>query len=361
MYRTYLDASTVSEIYFFVGVLSFFWGLLVPWFTRAVPRRLMYTAGAIFFFQGTLMAIAGGKVLMAYALLSTTIGVVTLFVCYNAYVLDYVAKVELGRSETLRMFYSALGWFAGPICGVWLMDWWAPAPFIIAGIAINLLLVLFWIMRLGNGKLISSAKMTTPNPLALFPQFFNQPRLIAGWSFAVLRSCGWWVYVVYLPIFAIENGLGEQTGGIALSLTNGLLFTTPLMLKWMQKHSVRHAVRVGFFISGAMFILAALTSFFPWSTVLWLFIGSVFMILLDVCGGLPFLMAVKPSQRTEMSAIYSGYRDVSGIITPGAAWLVLLVAPLSGIFATACVGLFAAWAIAGNLHPRLGMNRIKAT
>ena len=36
-------------------------------------------------------------------------------------------------------------------------------------------------------------------------------------------------------------------------------------------------------------------------------------------GGLPFLLAVKPLQRTEMSAIYSSFRDVSGMVTPGVA------------------------------------------
>jgi MFS transporter, ACDE family, multidrug resistance protein len=66
-----------------------------------------------------------------------------------------------------------------------------------------------------------------PNPLAYLGRFFRQPRLIAGWLFAVMRSCGWWVYVVYLPIFCIEAGLGDKVGGIALSLSNALLFTTP--------------------------------------------------------------------------------------------------------------------------------------
>jgi hypothetical protein len=85
--------------------------------------------------------------------------------------------------------------------------------------------------------------------------------------------------------------------------------------------------------------------------------GSVFPILLDICAGLPVLMAVKPSERTEMSAIYSTYRDVSGIITPGVAWRTLLVAPISAIFAVAGAGLILAWSIAGGLHPRLGTRR----
>ena len=33
---------------------------------------------------------------------------------------------------------------------------------------------------------------TSGNPLAFLDRFFRQPRLIAGWLFAVIRSCGWW-------------------------------------------------------------------------------------------------------------------------------------------------------------------------
>ena len=71
-------------------------------------------------------------------------------------------------------------------------------------------------------------------------------------------------------------------------------------------------------------------------------------------------MAVRPAERTEMAAVYSSFRDVSGIITPGAAALVLLVAPVSGVFAAVAVGLGAGWLVAGRLHPRLGLNRAVA-
>ena len=44
-------------------------------------------------------------------------------------------------------------------------------------------------------------------------------------------------------------------------------------------------------------------------------------------------------------------------VPPGAAWLVLFVAPLPGIFVAAGIGLVASWAVAGRLHPRLGVLR----
>lgn len=359
MYRAFQDAGTVSKIYFFVGVASLIIGLMVPWATRFVPRRWLYTVGALLYLCSAILAVYGGPIAVGLALLTNTIATVIVFVCFNAYVLDYVAKVELGRSETLRLFYSAAAWTLGPFCGVWLLSWWPPAPFILSGIAALILLATFWGMRLGNGKLITRARRPAPNPLAYMGRFFEQPRLVAGWLFAVLRSCGWWVYVVYLPIFAVESGLGETLGGAVLSITNGFLFLTPLMLLWMRKTSVRKSVRLGFFASGALFVIAGFASVVPSLTVAFLMAGTFFLIFLDVCGGLPFLMAVKPSERTEMSAIYSSFRDVSGIVTPGAAWLVLLVVPLSGVFTLAGIGLFTAWAVASRLHPRLGSVRLE--
>jgi len=354
VYRAFPDTGTVSLIYLTVGVISLTTGLMLPRMGRHIPRRWMFTMGAGLYVLGNSLAIAGGN-LLAAGLLCNAIATVTVFICLNAYVLDYIAKVELGRSETLRMFYSALAWTIGPVTGVWLLDWWRPAPFALSIVAAFVLLAVFWKMRLGNGKIIAKARKPAANPLAFIGRFFAQPRLIAGWLFAVIRSCGWWVYVVYMPIFAVEAGLGDKIGGTLLSMTNAVLFTTPLMLRWMQRRTIRTAVRIGFFACGTTFVLATLAASQTYAALGILFIGSIFLILLDIAGGLPFLLAVKPSERTEMSAVYSSFRDVSGIATPGIAWLVLLAFPLSGVFAAIGVTLFAAWALAGKQHPQIGI------
>ena len=354
VYRAFQDSSLVSEIYFVIGIISMAWGLLVPWLIRFVPRRWLYSGGVASYVVSGALVIFGDSQLVVVALMINMAATVTVFVCFNAYVLDYVASRELGRCETLRLFYSAAAWTLGPAGGVWLLQVWEPAPFLIAGVSACGLLVIFWWMRLGNGKLITRARAPTPNPVAYLGRFFVQPRLIVGWMFAVLRSCGWWAYVVYVPVFAIESGLGENVGGVVLSVSNGLLFLTPLMLKWIERSSIRKAIRVGFFFSGAAFLGAGFCSNWPWAAIVLLMVGSAYLVLLDIAGGLPFLMAVKPSERTEMSAVYSSYRDVSGILSPGFAWLMLLVGPVSGVFAATGMGLFMAWAIAGRLHPRLG-------
>jgi hypothetical protein len=79
--------------------------------------------------------------------------------------------------------------------------------------------------------------------------------------------------------------------------------------------------------------------------------------MLDVVGGLPFLMSVKPSERTEMSAVYSSFRDVSSVLTPGLAWAVLAVAPTAMIFGACGLAMAGAYSVAGSLHPRLGTPR----
>lgn len=354
MYGALGDAQRVSTAYLAVGLTSLAWGMLLPWINRRVPRRWLYTLGGGLYILGCSLGMLGGNFVIG-ALMCCTLGTVTCFICLNAYVLDYIARPNLGRTESLRMFYSAFAWTAGPFTGVLLWNLWKPAPFVLGAVFAAVLIAAFWWLRLGNGKLIARAKAPAPNPLAFLGRFFAQPRLIAGWLFAVIRSCGWWVYIVYLPIFAIESGLPEKLGGAVVSATNGLLFTAPLLLAWVQRGSVRRAVRLGFLMAGTAFLLAALAAPVPPATVALMMLGSVFLVLLDISGGLPFLMAVKPSERTEMAAVYSSFRDVSGILTPGLGAVILLVAPIPGLFAASGLGLLAMFLVAGRLHPLLGL------
>ncbi len=351
------NAAHVSLLYFITGVASLSWGLMVPWISRFVPRRWVYTLGAVFYIAGSLLAIRGGPIITPAGMAMNSLATVTVFICTNAYIMDYIARHELGKNETLKLLYSAISWAVGPMLGVFLWKYWEPLPFLLAmGFALTLLAT-FWALRLGNGKLITRARAPAPNPLAYLGRFFRQPRLIAGWLFAVLRSSGWWVYVVYLPIFCIEAGLGDQVASVAFSLSNAMLLLAPFMLRWMQRRGLRRAVQISFAACAACFLVAGLGQFWPPAAVIALLTGSVFLVMLDTFGGLPFLMSVRPAERTEMSAVYSSFRDVSGIITPGVAWLVLLVAPIPGVFLACAAGLATMTAVASLMHPRMGEKR----
>ncbi|QYZ69692.1 MFS transporter [Neotabrizicola shimadae] len=363
VYEAMGSAEATSAVYFHAGLVALVWGLMVPWFTRFLPRRWMYSAGCALYLVGMSLALTGTQLGVSLAVPVLAMATATTFVCFNAYVLDYIDRASLGRSQSTQMLFSATPWAVGPMLGVWLRSLWAPAPFLLAGAFAIALLIAFWILRMGNGKQISRAKGPAPNPLGYLARFFAQTRLIAGWSFAVIRSCGWWVYVVYLPIYCVEANIGgdwgiaDKVGGVALSFSNALLFAAPFMLRFTRRWPLRTALRAAFALCGTGFLLAAIFSPWPWVAVAAMMFASIFLVVLDTIGGLPFLMAVKPSERTEMAAVYSSFRDVSGIATPGIAWAVLLVAPLPGIFAVCGAAMGAAFVTASTLHRRLGLPR----
>ncbi|NVO06431.1 MAG: MFS transporter [Rhodoferax sp.] len=354
MYRAWGDAQLVSGLYFVVGLLSLLTALGVPLLAQRLQRRWVYAIGLGLYVLSASFGMLGGKWTLA-ALLCNTMAAATSFVCFNAYVLDHVAKTEFARLESLRMFYGGLGWVLGPVLGVQLLPFWHGAPFLMAGLGASAILFYIWKIRLGNGRSMARQARGASHPWVYLQRFFLQPRLIGGWLFAVMRSCGWWFYFVYVGIFAVQNGLGDSVGGIATSLANMGLFAAPLLFRWVQRHSVRGAMRAGFLLGGLCFLLATLLSGLPWLTIAVLVLGSYCLVLLDVCAGLPFLMSVKPSERTEMSAVYSSFRDVSGILSPGLAWLVLQFAGVSSVFAAGGCALLLAWVVAGRLHPQLGV------
>jgi MFS family permease len=354
MYRAWGDAQRVSELYFAVGLISLLTALAVPLLAQRLQRRWVYVMGLLLYVLSAVSGVAGGK-WVSVALLCNTMAAATSFVCFNAYVLDHVDKSEFARLESLRMFYGSLGWVVGPALGVYLLRYWHGAPFLMAGLGALAILLYIRKIRLGNGRVMTRQAAGASHPWIYLQRFIQQPRLIGGWLFAVIRSCGWWIYFVYLGIFAVEHGLGDSVGGIATSVANIGLITAPLLFRWVQRRSVRSAIRAGFLLGALCFLAATLLSSMPWATVGALVLGSYCLVLLDVCAGLPFLMSVKPSERTEMSAVYSSFRDMSGIVSPGLAWLVLQYTNVSGVFAAGGCALLLAWAIAGQLHPQLGV------
>ena len=114
LYRAWGDAAFVSQIYLLTV-------LTVPWLMRVLPRRWVNTLGVLLYLGSAAFGMLGGKT-VALALLCTVVGTAIAFVCYNANILQYVAKTELGRLETLRLFYAGTGWAAGPFVGVWLLQ-----------------------------------------------------------------------------------------------------------------------------------------------------------------------------------------------------------------------------------------------
>ncbi len=357
MYRALDSAASVSEAYVLIGFSGLVSALCVPLLARHIPRRWLYTLGALIMISGSVLGGFFDPVFVPYAVAANSVGLVILAVCFNAYVMDYVERASMGRNESRRLLFSGIPWSIGPFLGVLLMDVHPQIPFLISIAACLAMLGFFWHLRLGDGKVITKARKPPTNPLRYIPRFFRQPSLVAGWFFATMRSVGWSIYIIYVPIFAVKSGLSDQVGGLALSISNGFLFLTPIMLGFLQKTSVRSSIVTGFACSAVLFVTATLISGYTWPAIALLVSATLFLILLDVSAGLPFLLTVKPSERTEMAAVYSTFRDVAAVGSPAFARLVLAFTSVQGVFAATGLVLLGCALVARRTHPALGRRR----
>ncbi len=354
LYRLSQDAVAVSQVYLAVGVCSLLTVLAMPLLARRVARRWLHSLAVGLHLLAAVLGMAGGRLVMV-ALLCSSLGTAIAYVCYNHNLLDHVHKDDLSRLETLRMVVAGPGWAAGPLLGVWLLGLWPGAPFALSGLAACGMLAALWLTGMGSVRVPTARAALSVNPLHYLGRFLGRPALVAGWFLLVVRSFGWSIYMVYVSIYAIQAGLDDSVGGITASLASCGLFATPLMLRWIRRRSLRRAVRTGFLVSGLCFLGASLSASLPWPTIGLLLCGAAFLLLLDLCGGLPFLLSVRPSERSAMSAVNGTVRDVSNLVTPAVVWLVLLVGPLPAVFAAGGAGLLAAWVVAGRMHPNLGV------
>ncbi|MGK0273354.1 MAG: ACDE family multidrug resistance protein, partial [Cocleimonas sp.] len=87
MYKTFQDPEKISEIYLLIGIFSLIGSLFVPWASRFVPRRKLYTMGVLSLMTGTLCALIGGHILLPIGLSITALAIVTIAICFNAYVM----------------------------------------------------------------------------------------------------------------------------------------------------------------------------------------------------------------------------------------------------------------------------------
>ena len=170
-YRTFASADVISAVYLEVGVVFLIAVLLMPWIIRLVSRRWMFSIGALEYSLGLILILFNTEA-APYALVVYAVSSVTVFVCLNAYVLDYIEQAELGYCKTLRMFCAAMAWTAGPVLGVFLESKWTPLPFLVSAGFGCLLFTAFWWMHLGDSPFYlrtigygSASKAKSPRPI----------------------------------------------------------------------------------------------------------------------------------------------------------------------------------------------------
>ncbi|HTS93034.1 MAG TPA: hypothetical protein VMG55_13585 [Stellaceae bacterium] len=330
------DARAVSLAYFGVGLAGFAGRLSIPFIVRRIGRFGVFVLGA------AALCLSGGLLVLerVTALVPGLFLNVFAFACFeiviNLYVLDQIARSELGRFEAKRIFFAAAPFTLGPWLGINLqIDVARWIPFAISAAAACMVPAAFWISGLMAEARMRAAVPRSANPLRYLPRFFAQPRLRLGWALAAGRSSWWTMFQIYAPIFAVKSGLGAEVGGVIVSIGIGWMWLVPFWGWVGRRYGLRRLYWAGYATAGAISLAAA-------ALMQWPVLGAVALLMaafatesIDGGGNTLYLRAVHPYERSEMTAVFASYRDMSQLVPPGVFALLLTVFDLEAVFVAA--------------------------
>lgn len=352
------DAQAVSVLYFSISGVGLAGSFALPWLIRRLGRIatlglacLAIVIAAGLYATHTLAGVAFGLALSFLA--SSTTGI-----CLNLCVLDHIPRMAFLRFEPMRTLFTAVAWSIGPALGVYLKNQVADLlPFVMSAI---LGLALFAYFRfLGVTEKPVRNPAATINPLRFVRRYAAQPRLVLAWLLITGRECWWVTFFIYTPIYAVTQGLSEETGGLIVSAGLAMLLLVPLWGWVGRRHGVRRLLMVGCLVSGALTMAAAAFAGAPWLTAALLVAAAIGTGAAEGTGNLPFLRAVRPRERAEMLTVYWTNRGVSSIATPAAYALLLQVFALPAVFLAGGLLMASLAGLARYLPRRLGMDARK--
>jgi len=318
----------VTNAYVGGGCLALFVTLNVGRLESWMPRRWVVTGGLLslvvaanffLFVDNWLLAIGIGLVAVAAGVFS---------VCLALFIMEYIDKRDFVRNESRRMFNNGLAWTVGPTLGLWLytsVD--ERLPFIVAIGAALVSLGFFWVLRLGANPVLVKSRSRAPSPMRNIPRFFRQRYLRIAYAVTVVRGMFWVSFFVYAPIYVIEAGLSRFWIGIMISSVSALLVFSSVVERMAARYSARRVIILGFVIIGlGLTGLAAIGDARLLGLPVWM-AAAIGATMLDVLGNIPFMRMVKPRERLPMTTVFSTWRELSSLVAPGLAALVMLVAP----------------------------------
>jgi MFS family permease len=310
------SGQSVSLLFTIVGVFVPLGTLAVPLLHHVMARRWVYTTGVLLLIAASLCFASFTLVGQAAGMYLRVLGTAVLNITLSLYILDHIRRVELVRSEPLRLSFSVVSWTAGPYLGIWLYaNYGHAAPQIASIIGSIILLVMFWYLRLSSNPAIKAGPARAVSPWASVGRFLQQPRLRLAWIIAFGRSCYWSTFFIYAPLLMIEGGLGKEAGGLLISAGNAVLILAVVFGRIAERTSVRLVI-VGSFVAAALTSLAAgfAGTGAPLVAAAMLFVGSIAASALDGVGGIPFMRAVKGRERAAMTGVYRTYIDFSDLL-----------------------------------------------
>ena len=342
----------VTRAYLLASILTLTITLNFAALERLLQRRWVVTLGVACTMIAMTILLLGDGLIMALGIGLQQAAASLFSVCLSLYIMDYIGKRELIYTETRRMLYAGIVWMVGPTLGLWLWENAASwAPFALTVFAAAGMLSYFWYLRLGHGQGIQKARSHSVNVIKIIPRYFKQRPLRIAYWITMSRSIFWVTLFIYGPIYVIEARLPIWVAGGLLSLASALLLISPLIRRFAGRVGTRLTIIYALVLVGSsMSILYFIGEPKPIGLVFWVS-AALGGVTLDVLGNIPFMRMVKPRERTEMTMIFSTWREGSQLLTPLLVSIVLLFAPFEIFYALLALLLFGA-AIKASFLPR---------
>jgi MFS family permease len=325
------SAQKISVLFFGVSLVGMVVSLSVPWLVHRIRRRNVFALGiALTLLACGLMAMGGAGGIVS-GMLANVMGIAALEIALNLYIMDHIPRRELASFEPTRVFYAAGMWTLGPWLGVWLHAHIDPTtPFALTAAVALVTMIYFQYLRLTDHPAVAAAKKPPLNPFNYLPRFFHQPRLRLAWGLAIGRAAWWSMYFVYAPIYVVESGLSDVWAGAIVSLGTASFFMVPLWSRLGRRYGLRMLLIGGYLGTGGLTLTVALLE--GQVGVVALLLGAVAAGVIDAAGNVPFLRAVHPHDRPEMTTVYNTFRGVSQTAPPGVFAILLKAFELPAVF-----------------------------
>jgi len=323
-----------------VGLVSIGTAFVIPYVVHRLKPVRTYQLGAVLVMiapaimaAGTFTTLFGGLFVRVFAANCLAVGL-------SLFIMAYIRKRDMGRSEPLRVLMASVPWAIGPTLGLWLYEHHGlAAPFLVSAVVALALIAYLCVVRIDETPILKAAPKKPTNPLSYVPRFLRQPRLRLSYLLIFGRENWWWMIYLYVPVYAERNGLEVAVfgidlpaGGLALSFCSGIQLAVPLWGRLMRRIGMHHHLMGGFIITGALLFLAGLASGDAWIVLALLMLSAVSMTSMEAAGNTPFLRAVRSRERTEMSMVYGTFRDFVGLVVPTCYTLILIAYQLDAVF-----------------------------
>jgi ACDE family multidrug resistance protein len=347
--------SAVSQAFTVGAVLTLLITLNLGRLEERIARRWVMTFGIVSLFTAALLFTIDRVPAFVIAIGLRSAAASTFSLVLTLYVLDYIGKAELTRVESNRMVYNGLGWLLGPSLGLWLANnVHTSAPFLLSASLSIVLLSYYWWLRLGRSEVISEPKSTAGNPIANIPRFFKQRYMRIAYLITFIRATFWVSLFVFAPIYVVEAGYDEWVAGAFLSGVAGILLAAPLVRVVADTAGTRRVITGGFGLIGMSLVMLAIVGEPQGVGMLFWTSAALGASAIDVVGNIPFMRMVKPRERVAMATVFSTWREMSALLSPLLAVIVLgLGLPFSIFFALLALLSFGAAAGSTKLPRRI--------